>query len=71
MFSYGHERNYEMSRPVIGIMGNFYLINDQYPVHASGTMNCEAIVDLCDATPLIIPGAVSYTHLTLPTILLV
>ena len=45
-----------MSRPVIGIMGNFYLINDQYPVHASGTMNCEAIVDLCDATPLIIPG---------------
>ena len=45
-----------MSRPVIGIMGNFYLINDQYPAHASGTMNCEAIVDLCDATPLIIPG---------------
>ena len=56
VFSYGHKRNYEMSRPVIGIMGNFYLINDQYPVHASGTMNCEAIVDLCDATPLIIPG---------------
>ena len=53
MFSYGHKRNYEMSRPVIGIMGNFYLINDQYPVHASGTMNCEAIVDLCDATCLL------------------
>ena len=45
-----------MSRPVIGIMGNYYLINDQYPAHAAGTMNCEAIVDLCDATPLIIPG---------------
>ena len=45
-----------MSRPVIGIMGNFYLINDQYPAHAAGTMNCEAIVDLCEATPLIIPG---------------
>ena len=39
-----------MSRPVIGIMGNYYLINDQYPAHAAGTMNCEAIVDLCDAT---------------------
>ena len=46
-----------MSRPVIGIMGNYYLINDQYPAHAAGTMNCEAIVDLCDATPL--PLAVS------------
>ena len=45
MFSYAHERDYEMSRPVIGIMGNFYLINDQYPAHAAGTMNCEAIVD--------------------------
>ena len=45
-----------MSRPVIGIMGNFYLINDQYPAHAAGTMNCEAIAELCNATPLIIPG---------------
>ena len=32
-----------MSRPVIGIISNSYLINDQYPTHAGGTMNSEAV----------------------------
>ncbi|SEW20564.1 putative glutamine amidotransferase [Cognatiyoonia koreensis] len=42
-------------RPVIGIIGNHYLINDQYPAHAAGVMNSEAVAALCDAIPLIIP----------------
>lgn len=42
-------------RPVIGIIGNHYLINDEYPTHAAGTMNSDAVVDVCDAIPLIIP----------------
>ena len=44
-----------MSRPVIGIIGNSYLLNDQYPVHASGTMLAEAIASVSDCMPLIVP----------------
>ena len=45
-----------MTRPVVGIIGNSYLIDDSYPVHASGTMNSAAIADVAGATPLIIPS---------------
>ncbi len=45
-----------MPRPVIGIIGNFYLMNDEYPVHSGGRMNSEAIAWVAKATPLIIPS---------------
>lgn len=45
-----------MARPVIGIMGNSYLINDEYPAHATGTMLPEAVAQVCDALPLSIPA---------------
>jgi putative glutamine amidotransferase len=44
------------SRPVIGIIGNSYLINDQYPAHAGGMMNSQAVAEVCDALPLLIPA---------------
>lgn len=44
-----------MSRPVVGIIGNSYLINDEYPVHAAGKMNTDALASVCGAIPLIIP----------------
>ncbi|MEM6375654.1 MAG: gamma-glutamyl-gamma-aminobutyrate hydrolase family protein [Pseudomonadota bacterium] len=44
-----------MSRPVIGIIGNSYLIDDSYPVHAGGTMNSEAVARVAEALPLIVP----------------
>ena len=47
-------------RPVIGIISNHYLINDQYPAHAVGTMNSDAVVDVCDATPVLIPADPRY-----------
>jgi putative glutamine amidotransferase len=43
-----------MARPVIGIIGNHHLINDQYEVHASGRMNAEAVADVCNAVPLMV-----------------
>jgi len=43
-------------RPVIGIIGNSFLINDQYPAQAAGTMNVEAVAKVCDALPLIVPS---------------
>ncbi len=45
-----------MSRPIVGIIGNHYLINDEYPAHAGGTMNSEAIAEVSGALPLLVPA---------------
>ncbi len=45
-----------MARPVIGIIGNQHLINDQYPTHAGGTMNSEAVARVAGCLPLLIPA---------------
>ncbi len=45
-----------MSRPIVGIIGNQYLINDQYPAHAGGTMNSEAVADVAGCLPLLVPA---------------
>ncbi|PIE13045.1 MAG: gamma-glutamyl-gamma-aminobutyrate hydrolase [Rhodobacterales bacterium] len=42
-------------RPVVGIIGNSYLLNDQYPVHAGGEMNSEAVSDVAGCMPVVIP----------------
>ena len=42
-------------RPVVGIIGNSYAMNDRYPVHASGTMNSDAVAQVANCLPLIIP----------------
>ena len=45
-----------MTRPIVGIIGNAYLINDQYPAHAGGTMNSEAVACVSRCMPLLIPA---------------
>lgn len=45
-----------MARPRVGIIGNSYLINDQYPAHAGGTMNSEAVAEVSECMPLLIPS---------------
>lgn len=47
-------------RPVIGIIGNHHLINDQYEVQAAGAMNCAAVAEVTGAMPLIIPADPAY-----------
>ncbi len=42
-------------RPVVGIIGNSYQMNDRYPMHASGTMNSDAVAQVAGCLPLIIP----------------
>ncbi|NIZ12357.1 gamma-glutamyl-gamma-aminobutyrate hydrolase family protein [Phaeobacter sp. HF9A] len=42
-------------RPKIGIIGNSYLINDDYPTHAGGTMNSDAVSRVSGCLPLLIP----------------
>ncbi|GAA4216825.1 putative glutamine amidotransferase [Sagittula marina] len=45
-----------MTRPIVGIIGNSHLINDQYPAHAGGTMNSEAVACVSNCIPLLIPA---------------
>ncbi len=45
-----------MSRPIVGIIGNHHLINDQYAVHAGGSMNSQAVSEVSGAMPLLIPA---------------
>jgi len=49
-----------MKRPVIGIIGNAYLIDDEYPTHAGGTMNSAAISQVSGCVPLIVPTNPDY-----------
>lgn len=44
-----------MARPVVGIIGNHHLLNDEYPAHAGGTMISEAVAEVSGAMPLLIP----------------
>ena len=45
-----------MGRPVVGIIGNNSLLNDQYPAHTGGTMNSCAVAQVAGCLPLIIPA---------------
>ena len=45
-----------MTRPIVGIISNTAIINDQYEVDGSGKMNAEAISDASGAIPLIFPA---------------
>lgn len=45
-----------MQKPVVGIIANFFLINDQYPAQATGRMNIDAIAEVAGAVPLVIPS---------------
>jgi gamma-glutamyl-gamma-aminobutyrate hydrolase PuuD len=45
-----------MTRPVVGIIGNAHLINDQYPAHACGEMNSAAVSLVSGALPLVVPA---------------
>lgn len=44
-----------MARPVIGIIGNIHVINEEYVIHGGGRMNSEAVRDVSGALPLIVP----------------
>lgn len=43
-------------RPVIGIIGNAFLINDRFQAHVSGMMNAEAVAEVAGGLPMIIPA---------------
>ena len=49
-----------MTRPIVGIIGNQHLINDQYLTHAGGSMNTQAVAEVSNCLPLVIPADPRY-----------
>jgi len=45
-----------MQKPVVGIIANHTLINNQYPAQSTGRMNIDAIAEVSNAVPLIVPS---------------
>ena len=45
-----------MQKPVVGIIANYFLINDQYPAQSTGRMNIDALAEVSGAVPIIIPS---------------
>jgi putative glutamine amidotransferase len=45
-----------MRRPIVGIIGNNNLLNDEYPVHTGGLMNSMAVAQVAGCMPLVIPS---------------
>ncbi|SDY90691.1 putative glutamine amidotransferase [Jannaschia faecimaris] len=43
-------------RPIVGIISNHHLLNDQYPCHFNGSMNTDAISHVAGAMPLTFPA---------------
>ncbi|MGB7270545.1 MAG: gamma-glutamyl-gamma-aminobutyrate hydrolase family protein [Albidovulum sp.] len=42
-------------RPVVGIIGNMNILDNDYPVHAGGTTNSAAVAEVAGCMPLLIP----------------
>lgn len=49
-----------MTRPIIGIIGNKYEIEERYPVHAGGTMNSAAVSEVAECMPMLVPSDPAY-----------
>ncbi|MEO9653298.1 MAG: gamma-glutamyl-gamma-aminobutyrate hydrolase family protein [Roseobacter sp.] len=45
-----------MARPVVGIIGNHALLNEEYPVFTGGTMNTAAVAEVSGCMPFLIPA---------------
>ncbi len=43
-------------RPVVGVIGNQYLMNDRYAIHASGVINITAVSEVAQCLALIVPS---------------
>ena len=45
-----------MPRPIVGVIGNDYLVDDSYPVQMSGVTNLEAVSEVSGAMPMVFPA---------------
>ena len=52
-----------MSKPVVGVIGNVYSIEDRFTVQICGEANLRAIASVTDALPLVFAGAPEITDI--------
>ncbi len=52
-----------MTKPVIGVIGNYYRIDDRFNTQLAGESNLRAIADVIGALPLIFAGAPDITDI--------
>jgi putative glutamine amidotransferase len=52
-----------MARPVIGIIGNTYKLEDRFSVQLAGEKNLQAVADVLDALPLMFAGDPEITRI--------
>lgn len=52
----GAEKVSVMRRPVIGIISNNHVLNEDFPVFVDGALNAHAVADATGGLPLIIPA---------------
>ena len=60
------------SKPIVGIITNEIInFNGRQISHSTGKRYVKSVMEFADVVPVLIPSSipVSYTHLTLPTIL--
>jgi putative glutamine amidotransferase len=53
-----------MARPIVGIIGNSYTIDASYEVQFAGIMNLEAVSQVCNALPVIVPAMPEFVPVT-------
>ena len=52
-----------MAKPVVGVIGNHYRIDDRFNTQLVGESNLQAIADVAGALPLMFAGAPSITDM--------
>jgi len=52
-----------MARPIIGIISNHHVINDEYEVQAAGLINISAVADVAKGLPLLVPADPDKVHI--------
>ena len=52
-----------MARPIIGIISNIHVINDEYRVHGGGVINTSAVAEVSEGLPLLVPADPAYVSI--------
>jgi putative glutamine amidotransferase len=52
-----------MSRPIVGVIGNTFSVENRFPVQMAGERNLRAIADVVGALPLIFAGCPETTDI--------
>ena len=53
-----------MPRPIIGIISNHHVINDEYTVQAAGMINISAVAEVADGVPMLIPADPNFVRVS-------